>query len=81
MRIRLRRSSTSAPESTTGDVTERHRRPWANVRYPPDWRGNVIVGLAVCAAPERMILFVLPFLQMGAGAEEAMSAGGLAAGG
>jgi len=49
MRIRLRRSSTSAPESTTGDVTERHRRPWANVRYPlgaPELEVQRIVDVA-----------------------------------
>src|SRR6266516_5422904 len=35
MRIPLRHNSTWAPERTTGYVAERHRRPWADVRYPP----------------------------------------------
>src|SRR5262249_43978889 len=35
MRIPLRHNLTWAPERTTGYVTERHRWPWADVRYPP----------------------------------------------
>src|SRR5262245_37877799 len=48
VRIPLRHSPARAPERTTGYVTERHHRPWADVRYRPLRSASWVASMA-CA--------------------------------